>query len=69
MTGGGIKGGVAYGKTDPLGNKVVDGETDAAKLFATLYSALGINPHKNYYLGSRPVPLVDPGTQVIKELI
>ena len=69
MTGGGIKGGAAYGKTDPTGNKVVDGETDAAKLFATLYTALGINPHKNYYLGSRPVPLVDPGTQVIKELV
>lgn len=69
MTGGGIKGGVAYGKTDPQGNKVIDGETDAAKLFATLYSALGINPHKNYYLGSRPVPLVDPGTHAIKELL
>lgn len=69
ITGGGIKGGVAYGKTDPTGNKVVDGETDAAKLFATIYTALGINPHKNYYLGSRPVPLVDAGTEPIKEAL
>ena len=56
LTGTGIKPG-AYGKTDATGNKVVEGETDAAKLFATIYSALGMNPHKNYYLGSRPVPL------------
>ena len=29
---------------------------------------VGINPHKNYYLGSRPIPLVNPGTEVIKEV-
>ncbi len=69
ITGGGIKGGVAYGKTDALGNKVTEGEVDAAKLFATIYSALGINPHKNYYLGSRPIPLVEPGTEAVKKLV
>jgi Protein of unknown function (DUF1501) len=68
LTGPGIKPG-AYGKTDETGNKVVEGETDAAKLFATIYSALGINPHKNYYLGSRPIPLVEPGTEAIKEVL
>lgn len=68
LTGPGIKPG-AYGKTDALGNKVVEGEIGAAQLFATIYSALGINPHKNYYLGSRPVPLVDPGTEPIKEVL
>ncbi len=68
LTGCGIKPGV-YGKSDPLGNKVIEGECDAAKLFATIYSALGINPHKNYYLGARPVPLVEPGTEAIKEVL
>ena len=68
LTGCGIKPGV-YGKSDPLGNKVIEGECDAAKLFATIYSALGINPHKNYYLGARPVPLVEPGTTAIKEVL
>jgi hypothetical protein len=68
LTGTGIKPG-AYGKTDATGNKVVEGETDAAKLFATIYSALGINPHKNYHLGSRPIPLVEPGTEPIKEVL
>jgi uncharacterized protein (DUF1501 family) len=68
LTGCGIKPGV-YGKTDATGNKVAEGEVDAARLFATIYSALGINPHKNYYLGSRPIPLVEPGTEAIKDVL
>jgi uncharacterized protein (DUF1501 family) len=69
ITGGGIKGGSVYGKTDANGNKVVAEQVDAGSLFATIYSALGINPEKNYYLGSRPVPLVNPGIQAIKEVL
>ncbi|MCZ2343699.1 MAG: DUF1501 domain-containing protein [Bacteroidales bacterium] len=69
MTGGGIKGGAVWGKTDPLGNTVSDQEVNAGTLFATLYAALGINPHKNYYVGSRPVPLVDEGIEEIDDLI
>jgi uncharacterized protein (DUF1501 family) len=69
MTGGGIKGGAVHGKTDDKGLKVVDGEVNPASLFATIYTALGINPHKNYRVGSRPVPLVEPGTVEIKGVI
>ena len=69
ITGANIKGGACYGKTDANGNKVVEGEMDAGPLFATIYRALGINPHKNYYVGSRPVPLVNPGVEERKELI
>ena len=69
MTGAGAKGGAVYGKTDDKGNKVVSEEVDAGSLFATIYSALGINPHKNYYVGSRPIPLVNPGVEAIKKLV
>lgn len=69
MTGGGIKGGTFWGKTDDKGNRVVDQEVNPATLFATLYRALGINPHKNYYVGSRPIPLVDEHAEPISELI
>jgi len=69
ITGGGIKGGACYGKTDASGATVKEGETDAGKLFATIYKALGINPHKNYYVGSRPIPLVNPGVEAIEELV
>ena len=54
---------------DVNGDKVVDGEIGAARLFATIYKALGINPQKNYYVGSRPVPLTDPGTEPVKEVL
>jgi len=69
ITGCGIKRGAVYGKTDPKGNTVVSEEVDAGSLFATIYSALGLDPHKNYYVGSRPIPLVNPGVEAIKALV
>ncbi len=69
MTGSGVKGGVVYGKTDDKGMKVVEGEVGPAKLFATIYSALGIKPDKNYHVGARPVPLVEPGTEAVEEVL
>jgi hypothetical protein len=69
LSGCGVRGGSVYGRTDATGNRVADGEINAARLFATIYRALGINPHKNYYVGSRPVPLTDPGTEPIREVL
>ncbi len=69
LSGAGIKGGSLYGKTDPTGNRVIEGEVGAAQVFATIYKALGIDPQKNYYVGSRPVPLTNPGTKPIKEVL
>lgn len=69
ITGTGIKGGSVYGKTDEKGNKVVAENVDAGSLFATIYTALGINPEKNYYVGSRPVPLVNPGVEAIDDVL
>lgn len=69
LSGCGIKGGACYGKTDATGNRVTDGEVGAAQVFATIYRALGINHQKNYYVGSRPVPLTDPNTKPIKEVL
>jgi Protein of unknown function (DUF1501) len=69
ISGGGIKGGSVYGKTDATGQAVVDGEAGAAELFATIYQALGINPQKEYMVGSRPVPLTEPGTEAIADVL
>ena len=63
------QGGRVYGKTDDDGNKVVEGEIGAARLFATIFNALGIDHQKNYYVGSRPIPLTDPGTKPVKEVL
>jgi hypothetical protein len=69
LSGCGIQGGSVYGKTDVNGERVADGQVGAAQLFATIYRALGINPQKHYYVGSRPVPLTDPGTQPVKQVL
>ncbi len=69
LSGCGVKGGAVYGKTDAAGQRVVDGEVGAAELFATIYQALGINPQKNYYVGPRPVPLTEPGTKPIADVL
>ena len=69
LSGCGIQGGAVFGKTDDDGRTVIDGEVGAAQIFATIFQALGIDHQKNYYLGSRPLPLTDPGTQPIRELL
>jgi uncharacterized protein (DUF1501 family) len=69
LSGCGIKGGSVFGKTDATGNRVQDGQIGAAELFATIYRALGINHQKNYHVGSRPVPLTEPGTKPVKDVL
>ncbi len=69
LTGCGIQGGAVWGKTDDDGKTVADGEVGAAELFATIFKALGIDPHKEYMLGGRPIPLTDPGTKPITPLL
>ncbi|MSR59833.1 MAG: DUF1501 domain-containing protein [Planctomycetaceae bacterium] len=69
LSGCGIKRGMVFGKTDDDGNTVVEGEVGAPQLFATIFHALGIDPHKNYHVGARPVPLTEPGTKPIVEVL
>jgi hypothetical protein len=69
LSGCGVKGGTIYGKTDDDGIKVAEGEVGAEALFATIFNALGIDHQKNYHLGARPIPLTNPGTQPIHEVL
>ena len=69
LSGCGIRGGSVYGRSDETGNRVAEGEVNAARLFATIYRALGINHQKNYHIGARPIPLTDPGTEPIREVL
>jgi hypothetical protein len=69
LTGCGIKGGTVFGRSDDDGLKVADGEVGAPELFATIFQALGIDHQKNYYLGSRPIPLTNPGTKPIQAVL
>src|SRR3984957_5750999 len=69
LSGGGIRGGSVYGKTDANGRSVVDGQVGPAELFATIYQALGIDHQKQYMLGSRPIPLTEPGTEPVRAIL
>lgn len=69
LSGCGIRGGTVYGKTDVLGKTVSEGEVNAGNLFATIFSALGIDHEKEYLLGSRPIPLADFHCKPISEVL
>ncbi len=54
MAGCGIQPGAVYGATDENGVEVSDDPVDQRKLFATIFSALGIDPHQQYDLPGLP---------------
>jgi hypothetical protein len=54
MAGAGIKPGVVFGATDPLGIEVSEHKVDNRRLFATIFKALGIDPHEDYDLPGLP---------------
>jgi hypothetical protein len=69
LAGGGIKGGQVYGASDADGKTVKDSPVSEGDLFATIYTALGINPRARHYSGTRPVWLTPEGSKPVKELL
>jgi uncharacterized protein (DUF1501 family) len=68
LAGGGVKGGQAVGATDEKGEQVKERPVTIPDYFATLLSALGIDPAKQYRTpGGRPIKLADKG-KVVTEL-
>ena len=61
--------GAVYGKTDAKGERVVEGEIGAGEMFATILEATGIDHKREYHVGARPIPLVNPGIKPVSELI
>ena len=69
FAGGGVKGGRVVGKSDDIGAYPTERPVQPKEVVATIYKSLGLDlethlPGPN----SRPYPLVDFGTQAIKEL-
>lgn len=69
LSGCGVRGGTVYGKTDDNGEHVTEGQIKAGDLFATIFEALGIDHEMEYHLGARPIPLVDFGSEPIREVL
>ena len=69
LFGCGLQSGAVFGKTDKLGKAVLEGEVNEGRLFATILRAVGINHEKEYHVGPRPIPLVNPGIKPILEVL
>ena len=54
MAGCGIEGGAVVGATDKNGVDVVEDPFNEENLFATIFSALGIDPHAEFDLQNFP---------------
>ncbi len=58
LSGGGIAGGQAYGKTNEGGTEVTDGKTEVQDLLATLCQAVGVDPATEHYSPqARPIKI------------
>lgn len=54
MAGCGIQPGVVLGETDRDGIEVASEPMDQRRLFATIFKALGLDPHEQYELPGLP---------------
>jgi uncharacterized protein (DUF1501 family) len=69
LAGGGIKGGQVHGATDADGKDVKDSPVSEGDLFATIYTALGVNPRARHYAGTRPIWATPEGSKAIRGLL
>jgi hypothetical protein len=70
FAGGGVKGGVHYGKTDDFGYKAAENRVDVHDLHATILNLLGLDHTKlTYRHNGRDFRLTDVSGNVIKEIL
>ena len=64
LAGGGLKLGQAIGETDDRAMKILRNPVSVPDLFATVFTAMNIDPSKELYAGERPVPITDQGKPI-----
>jgi len=70
MAGGGVKGGLTYGKTDEYGYKTIENRVTIHDLHATMLHLLGLDHWKlTFRFSGRDIRLTDVHGKVIKELL
>ena len=69
MAGGGIKGGLVYGKSDATASEPEEDAVSVEDWASTIYNRIGIVPDKELMApGDRPIEIVDGG-KIIEKLI
>lgn len=69
LGGGRIHPGAVYGSTNKNGTTVSDKEVDHGHLFHTYLQAVGLDSTGSFNIGGRELPMADPATTVIDELL
>ena len=69
LGGGRIHPGAVYGKTNKNGTAVADKEVDHGHLFHTYLQAVGLDSFESFNVGGRKLPMADPSTTPIDELL
>ncbi|MCE9562346.1 MAG: DUF1501 domain-containing protein [Planctomycetes bacterium] len=69
LGGCGIKGGAVVGKTNANGTVVTDREVYSGHLFHTYLQAVGLDSSKSFHPNDRPIPIADPKTAAISEIL
>ena len=70
MAGGGVRGGLTYGKTDELGYEAVENKVHLHDLHATMLHLLGLDHTKlTYRYGGRDFRLTDVHGEVVHDII
>jgi uncharacterized protein (DUF1501 family) len=70
LAGAGIRGGMTYGKSDDLGDRVAENEVGVHDLQATILNQLGIDHERlTYRHAGRDFRLTDVHGRVVKEIL
>jgi hypothetical protein len=69
LAGAKVQRGIAYGKTNAKGTEVVDGQVDHANLFHTYLQAVGVNSTDSFDVEGRDVPMADPASRMIRQVL
>jgi hypothetical protein len=70
LAGGGVRGGMAYGKTDEFGYRAVEGRCEMHDLHATMLHLLGVDhTRQTFRFGGRDMRLTDVHGKVITPII
>jgi len=69
MGGARVVPGAVIGKTNANGTEVTDAKVDHANLFHTYLQAVGVDTSKSFDVDGRPIPIADPASRGIKELL
>jgi hypothetical protein len=69
LAGGGIRGGLAYGRTSKDGMTIEENPVRVSDLLATVYKAIGVDPEKANMTNGRPIRIVEKGGRAISEVL